>query len=173
MSFLIVAIAILLYFGGRHLYFKPKYKRGEIAGEFEAVLIDGSLFRLSDLQGKYVLLDFWGSWCGPCRMENPHVVELYEDFSTRRFTNAEGFEIVGIAIEMNEIAWKKAIERDRLSWKFHIGQFERFSSPLARKYGVREIPTKYLLDTDGSILMINPRIAEFRQFLSEKDVVPA
>jgi len=166
--FLTVVVAILLYFGGRYLYFKPKFKSGDEPVEFTTQLLNGSEFRLSSLRGKYVLLDFWASWCGPCRMENPQIAHIYNEFRNARFEEADGFEVVGIAIEMQESSWRRAMAQDGLNWKYHIGQFDRFSSPLAKLYGVREVPTKYLIDTSGVIIMVNPTIVELRDFLSSK-----
>ncbi len=68
---------------------------------------------------------------------------------------------------MNEVSWKKAIVNDELDWRFHIGQFDRFDSPIAKAYGVREIPTKYLIDPEGRIINVNPTVEEIRQILTE------
>ncbi len=134
----------------------------------EANLLNGDTFQSSDMNGKYVLLDFWGSWCAPCRRENPELVALNKEYSGQDFANATDFSIVSIAIETNEKAWKRAIEKDQLNWPYHIVQLDRFSSPLAKMYGVKEIPTKYLLDTNGEVLMVNPSFMEIRQFLDSK-----
>ena len=80
----------------------------------------------------------------------------------------KGFEIVSVAIETNEKRWKKAIQSDQLNWPYHIVQLDRFKSPIALEYGVREIPTKYLLDTKGEILMVNPTFAKLNSFFEER-----
>lgn len=165
--YIIIAIAVLLYFGGRYLYFKPQYASGEMAPDFSAQLLDGSDFSLSELRGHYVLLDFWGSWCGPCRKENPAISKLFKDFRPRTIPGSDGFVVVSVGIEMNEVSWKKAIVNDKLDWRFHIGQFNRFDSPIAKAYGVREIPTKYLIDPEGKIISVNPTVEEIERILTE------
>ena len=164
-SYLVVILAVLGYFGGRYIYFYPKYDDGDVVRDFSATLVDSSEFQLSDLRGSYVLLDFWGSWCGPCRVENPGLVQLYKDYNSGVFENASGFHIVSIALESSERSWKAAIARDGLYWKYHIGEFNRFRSPLAQLYGVRELPTKYLLGPDGEVILVNPGVGQIRDTL--------
>lgn len=138
-----------------------------MANDFTATLLDGQSFKLSDLQGKYVLLDFWGSWCGPCRRENPELVALYRDTRDVTYKGAGGMEIVSVGIETKKESWLKAIQSDGLSWKYQIGEFERFKSPIATLYGVKEIPTKYFISPEGRVLMVNPKLAEVKSYLAE------
>lgn len=147
---------------------KPKFKSGDKAIVFNAKLKDGSQFSIKDLKGKYVLLDFWGSWCGPCRAENPNLIALNAKYNGKALTDASGFEIVSIGVERNEASWEKAIAQDGLTWKYHILQTDNFKSPIPMLYGVREIPTKYLLDTEGNVLFTNPSFTEISNFLSGK-----
>lgn len=164
----ILLVLGLLGFIGYKVYKLPKFSDGEVAPGFQAELINGDDFALSDLNGKYVLLDFWGSWCGPCRRENPDLVKLHNAFNGKSFIDAEGFEVVSVAIETNEARWKSAIAKDNLNWPYHIVQLDRFKGPIALEYGVREIPTKYLLDTKGEILMVNPAFEELHAFFNSK-----
>lgn len=167
-GYVIPLLLLAGFLAGRYFYFKPKYINGEKAPVFSGQLIDGRDFKLEDLQGKYVLLDFWGSWCGPCRRENPDLVSLYTDFQGTDFRQAEGFMIVSIGIEHNEGSWKTAILRDGLVWPYHIYQNERFKSPIALLYGVREVPTKYFLNPAGQIIGVNLPIPEIRRVLEDR-----
>ena len=90
--YIAVVVAVVLFYGGRYIYFKPKYNDGQELPDFTATLLDGSEFALSDLRGKYVLVDFWGSWCGPCRYESPQLVELHQKYANEEFADANGFE---------------------------------------------------------------------------------
>ena len=146
------------------LYFKlsvPTNKQGKSAPEIEATLLNESLFKLSDLQGKYVLLDFWGSWCPPCRKDNPNLVALYDKY------NSSGLEIVSVALEKNEKSLKKAILNDGLRWPYHIMRTSRLvaTDALALKYGVTDLPTKFLIDPKGNIIGVNLSKDEISQIL--------
>ena len=165
---IIFFFCLIIGYAGYYIYKMPKFSDGESAPSFSSKLFDGSDFKLEDLNGQYVLLDFWGSWCGPCRRESPDLVTLYNDYHGKSFSDAKGFEILSVAIETKEANWRRAIIVDKLNWKYHIVQTDRFSGPIATQYGVKEIPTKYFLDTNGEILMVNPSFAEIREFLNEK-----
>lgn len=164
----VLLVLVVLGFIGNYLYRMPKFDDGEKPPTFTAKLVDGSDFDLDDHNGKYILLDFWGSWCAPCRRENPKIVDLYNEFADKSFADASGFDIVSVSIETNEKAWKRAIQKDGLIWNNHIVQLQRFKSPIAELYGVREIPTKYLLDPKGNILSVNASIEEIATFLNSK-----
>lgn len=164
----ILLILIIVGYAGYYFYKKPKYTNGEKAPQFSAKLMDGSSFELKDLEGSYVLIDFWGSWCGPCRRDNPNLVNLYSEFKDASFKDAQGFEMVSIAVETNERRWKAAIVKDQLNWKYHIAQLERFKSPIASLYGVKEIPTKYLLNPKGEIIGVNLTAQEIAEMLRRR-----
>lgn len=164
----IVLVILVLGMIGSYLYRKPKFSSEEIAPAFKAELIDGSAFNLTDLRGDYVLLDFWGSWCGPCRRENPSLVQLNNKYKGKTLGDGGKFHIVSIALEKSEKSWKRAIEADQLSWKYHIGQMERMKSSIAVQYGVREIPTKYFLGRNGEIIGVNMTVQEIDAWLAAK-----
>ncbi|MBR9919836.1 MAG: TlpA family protein disulfide reductase [Bacteroidetes bacterium] len=172
LTVLIPLLAVALYLGGRYFYFKPKFINGDTVPAFGASLIDGSDFELRQFQGQYVLLDFWASWCGPCRKENPEIVKLYRDFESARFKDADGFKIVSIAVEKREESWKAAIQKDGLYWPWHIldvAESTRFiDSPIAQQFQVREVPTKFLLNPDGKIIAVNPKTEEIRALLDKR-----
>ncbi|NNF22293.1 MAG: TlpA family protein disulfide reductase [Saprospiraceae bacterium] len=153
------------------LFFRtPDKKKGKMAPDFSSELIDGSAFSLSDLRGNYVLLDFWGSWCPPCRRDNPGLVKLYNDFSSKKFKNAENLEIVTVALEKDNKRWKAASLTDGFSWKHQIVTISKavLLSPLAQKYNVSEVPTKFLIDPDGYIIGVNQSYNEIASYLEEQ-----
>jgi len=166
-SNVLLGLAVIGFIGYK-IYKMPKFSDGEKVPSFTTTLINGDAFSLSELNGNYVLLDFWGSWCGPCRVESPDLVKLHKKFYGKKFIDADGFDIVSVAIETNEERWKNAIQKDYLNWPHHIVQLDRFEGPIATQYGVKEIPTKYLLDSDGAVLMVNPSFDELDTFFEDK-----
>lgn len=154
--FFIGSLLLLAIFSiGKYIYQSPKFIAGEAPPEFSAPLIDGSTFHLSDLRGKYVILDFWGSWCGPCRRANEDLVRIYAKYKDAKFKEANGLEIISVGIEKERQSWINAIQQDGLVWKYHTSTVENFDSPIAKQYGVREIPTSYLLNEKGTIMGVN------------------
>ncbi|MBC7884014.1 MAG: TlpA family protein disulfide reductase [Saprospiraceae bacterium] len=151
-----------------YVYRMPKYKSGEKAQDFTSNLISGDSFKLSELKGYYVLLNFWGSWCGPCRKENPELVMLYQSMKDKTFTTAGRFEIVSIGLESEKGKWERAVQIDGLAWKYQFVELDRFSGPIAKLYGVKELPAKYFISPEGMILMVNPKISEIHDYLDER-----
>lgn len=119
--------------------------QGMAAPDFTLNTPEGKPFKLSSLRGKVVLVDFWASWCGPCRNENPHVVEMYNEFKDK------GFDILGVSLDNNKEKWEKAIAKDGLIWN-HVSDLEGWSSKAAKLYGVNSIPHTVLLDAKGNIV---------------------
>ena len=118
---------------------------------------DGKTLKLSSLRGKYVLVDFWASWCGPCRRENPNVVSAYDKYSNAKFKKSKGFEIFSVSLDKNKEGWKNAIQRDNLKWKYHVCDFGGWQSKAAKIYNVRSIPASFLIDPNGIIVAKNLR----------------
>ena len=120
---------------------------GKEAPDFEEKMTDGTTtMKLSDLRGKVVLLDFWASWCGPCRRENPAVVQLYEKYKE------DGFTIMSVSLDKNRENWIAAIKKDNLSWPNHVSDLNFWSSRVPKMYGVRGIPFTVLIDAEGNII---------------------
>ncbi|MGQ8336459.1 TlpA family protein disulfide reductase [Sunxiuqinia sp. A32] len=114
--------------------------------------IDGKELKLSDLKGQLVLIDFWASWCGPCRRENPTVVKAYETYKDKKFKSGKGFTVFSVSLDKNRANWKQAISDDKLSWEYHVSDLMGWSSKYAAVYGVRGIPANFLIDGDGVIV---------------------
>ena len=113
---------------------------------------NGETLKLSSLRGQIVLIDFWASWCGPCRRENPVLVEAFEKYKNKTFTNGNGFTIFSVSLDKNQQAWDKAIEDDKLIWQYHVSDLKGWYSKYAGVYGVRSIPSNFLIDGDGIIV---------------------
>ena len=122
---------------------------------------EGNTRRLSDLRGKVVLIDFWASWCGPCRRENPNVVKLYKKYHDR------GFEIYSVSLDKEKSAWLKAIKDDGLIWPNHVSDLNGWTSSGGKTYGIMSVPSTVLVDKDGKIIARNLRGPELEKKLSE------
>lgn len=122
---------------------------------------DGKIKKLSDLRGNIVLIDFWASWCRPCRMENPNVVRLYNKY------HKKGFEIYSVSLDRDKNNWKKAIVDDNLSWENHVSDLGYWNSAGAKLYGVSSIPCTFLLDRDGKIIAKNLRGEQLHEALKK------
>lgn len=118
---------------------------------------NGEVMKLSDLKGKVVLIDFWASWCRPCRYENPHVVKAYEHYKDKKFINGKSFTVFSYSLDKNPGAWKAAIEQDKLTWEYHVSDLKGWGSEGAEKYSVSSIPSNFLIDGKGNILAKNLR----------------
>lgn len=133
---------------------------GAIAPDLAFTSPDGKILKLSDLRGKVVLLDFWASWCRPCRMENPNVVAAYNKFKDK------GFTIYSVSLDQDAGRWKDAIQQDGLAWPNHVSDLKGWQSEPAHIYGVQGIPAQFLLDKDGKIVAKNLRGEQLEQALA-------
>jgi len=133
---------------------------GAMAPEINLATPAGPTLALSSLRGKYVLIDFWASWCGPCRRENPNVVKTYATYKDK------GFEIFGVSLDQNREAWLKAIETDKLVWK-HVSDLQYWNSAGAQAYQVNSIPQTFLVDPTGRIIAKGLRGAALDNYLAK------
>lgn len=138
---------------------------GNKAPEIMMAAPKGNVITLSSFKGKLVLVDFWASWCGPCRAENPAVVAAYNKYHTSVFKNGKGFEVLSVSLDQNSLAWEKAIEKDQLIWPYHVSDLQGWNNAAAKRYGVNSIPSNVLVDEKGIIIAKNLRGVELEKAL--------
>ncbi len=133
----------------------------QLAPDIVMTDMNGNAAKLSDLRGQVVLLDFWASWCQPCRQENPNVVRLYNEYKNK------GFTVFSVSLDDNKEDWLAAIEADNLIWPNHVSDLRGWQSAGAALYQVSSIPATFLLDAEGKIIDSNLRGAELERKLQE------
>ena len=145
---------------GTKLASEKKTAVGQEAPDFTMNDTTGKPVSLSSFRGKYVLVDFWASWCGPCRAENPNVVKAYNQYKNSNFT------ILGVSLDKTKDAWEKAIADDHLTWN-HVSDLQYWDNAAAKLYGVQAIPANFLIDPNGKIIAKNLRGDELDEKLAQ------
>jgi peroxiredoxin len=135
-------------------------KVGEKFADFSQPTLDGKQVKLSDYRGKVVLLEFWASNCGPCRVENPNLVKTYKNYKSK------GFDVLGVSLDVNRDHWKKAVEKDGLTW-VNVSELNGSKNTAALIYGISAIPDNFLIDRDGTIIGRNMRGEKLNERLAE------
>lgn len=144
-------------------------KIGQKAPELAYPNPEGKTIKLSEInKGRYVLIDFWASWCMPCRASNPGLVSLYSEYSKKKFKGAKkGFTVLNVSLDQKKDAWINAIKRDNLSWPNHMSDLGGWNSKAAAAYGIMSIPQAMLIGPDGKVLGMYQRSEEARPDLDK------
>lgn len=150
--------------------FSENVKIGEKAPEFTTQLVNGENYSLSNSKGNYVLLYFWGSWCGPCIRNAPELVAISDNYSSKLFDKDSKLEILSVALEKKGKKWKKVVNKFGFNWELQVVQFHQLvlNSPIANKYGVFEIPSKFLIDPNGNVVLSKTSFSEIEQYLEKR-----
>ena len=159
--FLVAAAVVLAYVGIRNWYFTPNVLEEGMAVDFSATLVDGQPFQLSELEGEFTFLEFWGSWCAPCRNESASVAFLKQAYPK--------LQMVSVGVERDSAAWRKAISDLQKDWPRHImdgtGSLKFLDGPIADLYGVNKVPTHFLIDPNGQVVSTSDNLYEIQRIL--------
>ncbi len=150
----IVIIGLVIYLFYRTEQAKPDIEAGEMAPEFSFVALDGNTYTNSSFKGQFVLIDFWGSWCRPCKVANAKLKHLYQEvLETEKYR--ENFSLVSIAYEKDSSEWLNAIENQKLTWPIQAMEKQNGNSPMVRDFKIQAFPTNFLINPDGRIVAVN------------------
>ncbi len=150
-----VSVILMTFFAG-----KAQIKIGESVPEIALPDVNGKMITLSSFKGKVVLIDFWASWCGPCRAANPSVVRLYNKYKDK------GFEVFGVSIDSKKEAWIKAIRQDKIKYT-QVNDNGGWNSNVAATFGINQIPTSFLVDKNGRVVAIDAEGKELYKLVGE------
>jgi thiol-disulfide isomerase/thioredoxin len=157
-SLLLILMTVVAF---TNIYAQPNSVRvGTIVPEIALPDTAGSVHRLSNLIGKIVLIDFWASWCGPCRQSNPALLKVYDKY------RSGNFEIYGVSLDKSTVAWKNAINADKINW-VQVNDNGNTNEEGIAGWEIRYIPTSFLLDKEGKIVAVNPSVRQLRSYLKK------
>lgn len=160
-----MVVVICAAFVGYYLYDYyriPDAPEGDRITELVLPDLQGQPLALSSLRGREVLVSFWASWCPPCRQENPEWAKLYNEFYP------SGFTIYSISLDRHREQWQAAIEKDGLSWPYHVSELKGWKGAVVQQFGIRSIPANFLLDEQGTILGRNLSPIQVRRLLEQR-----
>ena len=129
---------------------------------------NGEEMNLFDIKNKLILIDFWASWCGPCRKENPNLVDAFKKYNKTKFKDGNGFEIYSLSLDKNQEAWLKAINQDQLFWEYHVSDLGGWQSEGSQKYNIKSIPSNVLINDKGIIIAKNLKGQSLHRFLDSQ-----
>jgi thiol-disulfide isomerase/thioredoxin len=141
--------------------------KGDMAPEISMASTDGTVLTLSSLKGKYVIVDFWASWCGACRKENQNLVRTYNKYKVAKLKDNAGFTILSVSLDADDVLWKRAISYDKLAWPNHVSDLKKWDNQAAIDYGVTSLPTSFLVDPQGKIIASGNSVTEIETELEK------
>jgi thiol-disulfide isomerase/thioredoxin len=165
---ILISAATILAINPKLLRFFTRPAEGQKAPALIYKNTEDKIMALSELKGKIVMIDFWASWCGPCRRVNPQVVALYKKYHGKKFNGGSDFEIYSVSLDQNKTAWMNAIKADGLAWPYHVCDFGGWNSEAAAKYGVNSIPRAFLIDGEGNIIGSNVHVEDIEAELARR-----
>ena len=145
-------------------------KRVILAEGFALPVEEKHFDQIINTASKPVLVDFWASWCGPCRRENPNLVNTYNKYKNKKFKNGNGLEIYSVSLDKKFSSWVKALTNDKLFWQYHVSDLKGWQSDGAAIYDIRSIPQTFIIDGDGVIIAKNLKAENLNKFLDSKRI---